>query len=105
MKCIAAAILCAGVFTGAAVAEPKTSTPGGNAPTTWAPPEEIAPKTAAPAEAPAPSAEAPAAAQPANAAPVSKTHAERQKDCRAQADAKGLHGKERKHFKAECLKG
>ncbi|MCQ4188348.1 PsiF family protein, partial [Methylocystis suflitae] len=51
------------------------------------------------------SAEAPAAAaQPASAAPA-RTHAEREKDCRAQAEAKGLHGKERKHFKADCLKG
>lgn len=105
VKSIAAGVLCAGLSLGAALAEPKSPAPAGNAPTTWAPPAEIAPK-AAPAEAPAPKAEAPAAAtQPAPAAPVAKTHAEREKDCRAQADAKGLHGKERKQFKSGCLKG
>lgn len=103
VKCIAAGVLCASLSFGAALAEPKTSAPAANAPTTWAPPAEIAPK-AAPAETPAPKAEAPAAAtQPAAAAP--KTHAEKEKDCRAQADAKGLHGKERKQFKSDCLKG
>ncbi|MBM3564280.1 MAG: hypothetical protein FJX48_14360 [Alphaproteobacteria bacterium] len=65
----------------------------------------MAPK-AAPAATPAPSAEAPAAAAPpAPSAAAPKTHAEREKDCRAQADAKGLHGKERKQFKSDCLKG
>ncbi|MGD9539361.1 PsiF family protein [Methylocystis sp.] len=105
VKCIAAGVVCASLSFGAALAEPKTSTPAGNAATTWAPPAEIAPK-AAPAEAAAPNVEAPAAtAQPAPAAPAAKTHAQREKDCRAQADAKGLHGKERKQFKAGCLKG
>ncbi len=105
MKCIAAGVVCASLSFGAALAEPKTSAPAGGAPTAWAPPAEIAPKSAAPAAAPAPSAEAPAAAaQPASAAPA-RTHAEREKDCRAQAEAKGLHGKDRKHFKADCLKG
>jgi hypothetical protein len=104
-KCIAAGVLCASLSFGAALAEPKTSAPASAAPTTWAPPAEIAPK-AAPAVAPAPSAEAPAAAaQPASIAPTAKTHAEKEKDCRAQADAKGLHGKERKQFRSECLKG
>jgi hypothetical protein len=104
-KCIAVGVICAGLSFGAAFAEPKTSAPAPAAPTTWAPPAEIAPK-AAPAVAPAPSAEAPvAAAQPASPAPAAKTHAEKEKDCRAQADAKGLHGKERKQFRAECLKG
>ncbi|MGD9658815.1 MAG: PsiF family protein [Methylocystis sp.] len=105
VKCIAAGVVCAGISFGAALAEPKTPAPAGNAPTTWAPPAEIAPKTA-PAEALAPSVEAPAAAaQPAPAAPAAKSHAEKEKNCRAQADAKGLHGKERKHFKSGCLKG
>jgi hypothetical protein len=102
MKSIAAGVICASLSLGAAaLAEPKAP----DAPTAWAPPAEIAPKSAAPTEAPAPSAEAPAAAaQPTSAAPA-RTHAEREKDCRAQADAKGLHGKDRKHFKTDCLKG
>jgi hypothetical protein len=105
VKCIAAGVFCASLSFGAALAEPKTPAPAGNAPTTWAPPAEIAPK-AGPAEAPAPKAEAPAAAaQPTPAALAPKTHAEREKDCRAQADAKGLHGKERKQFRMGCLKG
>ncbi len=106
MKSIAAGVLCASLSLGAAaLAEPKASAPA-DAPTAWAPPAEIAPKGAASTEAPASSTEAPAAAaQPASASPGAKTHAEREKDCRAQAEAKGLHGKERKHFKADCLKG
>jgi len=81
MKSIAAGVLFASLSLGAAaLAEPKPS-------------------------APAPSAEAPATTQPATHAPAAKTHAEKDKDCRSQADAKGLHGKERKHFKTECLKG
>jgi cytoskeletal protein RodZ len=105
MKSIVAGVLCASLsFGAAALAEPKASA-STDAPTAWAPPAEIAPKSAATAAAPAPSAEAPAAAaQPASAAPA-RTHAEREKDCRAQADAKGLHGKDRKHFKTDCLKG
>jgi hypothetical protein len=107
MKSIAAGVLFASLSVGAAaLAEPKPSASASDSPTTWAPPAEIAPKAAASSEAPAPSAEAPAAAaQPATHAPAAKTHAEKDKDCRAQADAKGLHGKERKHFKTECLKG
>ncbi|MBM3552244.1 MAG: hypothetical protein FJX45_10840 [Alphaproteobacteria bacterium] len=105
VKCIAAGVVCASLSLGAALAEPKSPASAGNAPTTWAPPAEIAPK-AAPAETPPPKAETPAAAaHPAPAASGAKTHAEREKDCRAQADAKGLHGKERKQFKSDCLKG
>ena len=102
MKSIAAGVICATLsFGAAALAEPKAS----DAPAAWAPPAEIAPKSAAPTEAAASSTEAPAAAaQPKSAAPA-RTHAEREKDCRTQADAKGLHGKERKHFKSDCLKG
>ncbi len=73
---------------------------------TWAPPAEIAPKQgsqaqAAPAPTPAP---APVVAEqkPAAAAPATKK--DKAKDCKAQADAKGLHGKERKKFNAECMK-
>lgn len=106
MKSIAAGVLFASLSVGAAaLAEPKPSATAGAAPTTWAPPAEIAPKAAAPSEAAAPSAEAPATTQPATHAPAAKSHAEKDKDCRAQADAKGLHGKERKHFKTDCLKG
>jgi len=106
MKSIAAGVLFASLSVGAAaLAEPKPSATADAAPTTWAPPAEIAPKAAAPSEAAAPSAEAPATTQPATHAPAAKTHAEKDKDCRAQADAKGLHGKERKHFKTDCLKG
>ncbi|MBG0798689.1 hypothetical protein IYX23_13530 [Methylocystis sp. L43] len=106
MKSIAAGVLCVSLSLGAAaLAEPKASAPA-DAPAAWAPPAEIAPKSAAPTEAAASSTEAPAAAaQPTSAAPGAKTHAEREKDCRAQAEAKGLHGKERKHFKSDCLKG
>ncbi|WP_305650359.1 PsiF family protein [Methylocystis sp.] len=104
MKNIAAGVICASLsFGAAALAEPKASV-ATTAPTAWAPPAEIAPKSAAPSDASA-GAEAPAAAaQPTSAAPA-RTHAEREKDCRTQADAKGLHGKERKHFKSDCLKG
>lgn len=103
MKNIAAGVLCASLSLGAA-ALAETKAP--DAPTAWAPPAEIAPKSAAPSDAPAAGAEAPAAAaQPTSAAPAARTHAEREKDCRTQADAKGLHGKERKHFKSDCLKG
>ncbi len=56
----------------------------------WKPPAEIAPK----ADAAAPAAPA--------AAPVSKE--EKAKGCHAQADAKGLKGKARKHFHADCMK-
>ncbi|MGD9542017.1 MAG: PsiF family protein, partial [Methylocystis sp.] len=39
------------------------------------------------------------------AAPAANPHAQREKHCRAQADANGLHGKERKQSKAACLTG
>lgn len=69
----------------------------------WAPPAEIAPKApqaqaeTAPAAAPAPAAQKPAA--------TAEDRANKKKECRAQADAKGLHGKARKAFRAECEKG
>jgi hypothetical protein len=66
---------------------------GAFAETKWAPPAEIAPKAA----------EAAAAASPATpAAPVSKQ--EKEKACAEQAAAKGLKGKAKKQFRAECLK-
>ena len=64
---------------------------------TWAPPAEIAPKVA-----PAAPAQTPVAQKPTVAAETPKS---KSKDCRAQADAKGLHGKARKAFRAECEKG
>ena len=45
---------------------------------------------------------APAPAKPA-AAPVA--HSAQSIECSKEADAKGLHGKERKKFRAECKKG
>jgi hypothetical protein len=66
---------------------------GAFAETKWAPPAEIAPKAA---EA------APAAAPTAPAAPVSKQ--EKEKACAEQAVAKGLKGKAKKQFRADCLK-
>ncbi len=54
---------------------------------------------------------APAAPAPdAKAAPMAKTtkakpeQTAESKECSAQADAKGLHGKERKKFRSECKK-
>lgn len=64
----------------------------------WAPPSEIAPKAADGAES-APAAASPAAAP---AAPMSKQ--EKEKACADQAAAKGLKGKAKKQFRAECMK-
>jgi hypothetical protein len=58
-------------------------------------------QTAAPAPAPAADAAAPKAA-PAKAAPVQ--HSAQSLECSKQADAKGLHGSERKKFRATCIK-
>jgi hypothetical protein len=44
-----------------------------------------------------------AAPAPAKAAPVA--HSAKSIECSKEADAKGLHGKERKKFRAECKKG
>lgn len=71
--------------------------------TTWKPPAEIAPKAAEagaatpadPAAAGAPAAATPAAPQAA---------ADKQKSCDDQAKAKGLKGKAKKQFRADCLK-
>jgi hypothetical protein len=48
-------------------------------------------------------AQAPAAAAPAAKAPKVRTAASL--ECSKEADAKGLHGKERKKFRSECKKG
>ena len=53
------------------------------------------------AQATAPAPAAPAAA-PAKAAPVQ--HSAASLECSKQADAKGLHGSERKKFRAACIK-
>jgi len=60
-------------------------------------------QTAAPAAAPATK-----MAPTAKAAPAAKAKPERTAaslECSKQADAKGLHGKERKKFRSECKKG
>lgn len=73
-----------------------------HAETVWKPPAEIAQKAGETVAAPTvPAAAAPAAPAPA-AAPVSK--AEKEKSCAEQAAAKGLKGKAKRQFKAECLK-
>jgi hypothetical protein len=52
-------------------------------------------KTRAPAASPAPAAKAEKAQKPRTAASL---------ECSKEADAKGLHGKERKKFRSECKK-
>ena len=51
-------------------------------------------------------AQAPAADKPAaDAAKAKPVRSAKSLDCSKQADAKGLHGKERKKFRSECKKG
>ena len=51
-------------------------------------------------------AQAPAAgAKPAEAKPAGKPRSAKSIECSKQADAKGLHGKERRKFRRECRKG
>lgn len=68
------------------------------------------------AQAPTPAAPTAPAAKTAPAAPAAKTTAPKSAtakpartaaslDCSKQADAKGLHGKERKKFRSECKQG
>jgi hypothetical protein len=45
------------------------------------------------------------AAKPAAAAKMKAPRTAKSIECSKQADAKGLHGKERKKFRAECKKG
>lgn len=59
----------------------------------------VSAQTAAPASTPAKSSTA--VAKP--AAPKERTA--KSKECSAQADAKGLHGKERKKFRSKCKSG
>ena len=47
----------------------------------------------------------PAAAQTSPAAATSTDKAALSKSCSTQADAKGLHGKARKHFRSQCKHG
>jgi hypothetical protein len=62
---------------------------GAVAETVWKPPAEIAPKAEAGA---------------APAAPTAASPADKEKSCADQARAKGLKGKAKKQFKADCLK-
>jgi psiF repeat len=55
--------------------------------------------------APAPTAAAPAAAAKPAAANLKKSMTPEGQACSADADAKNLHGKERKKFRAACMKG
>lgn len=87
IKNIAAAGVFAGLMFGASAFAQQN----------WAPPSEIAPKGAD--GAPAAAAASPAAAP---AAPMSKQ--EKEKACADQAAAKGLKGKAKKQFRAECMK-
>jgi hypothetical protein len=59
--------------------------------TVWKPPAEIAPKTDA-------------GAAPATNASAQPSAADKEKNCADQARAKGLKGKAKKQFKADCLK-
>jgi invasion protein IalB len=56
-----------------------------------------------PTPTPAPAAKSDTAA-PAPAAKASKPHSAESIECSKEADAKGLHGKERKKFRSECKK-
>lgn len=92
---VSIAVCAAGLAAGAAFAQ------------TWAPPQEIAGAAPAPAAAvPAPEPAKPVAATPAPEKPAATAEDKKSKtkDCTAQADAKGLHGKERKKFRDACKK-
>jgi hypothetical protein len=89
IKILSIAGVCAAQFGASAFAE-----------TAWKPPAEIAPK-AAEAGAAASGDTATPAATPASA----QSTADKQKSCDEQAKAKGLKGKAKKQFKADCLKG
>ncbi|WBJ99729.1 PsiF family protein [Methylocystis parvus] len=71
-----------------------------SAETVWKPPAEIAGKGTAESGAAPAAAETAAPATP--SAPVAK--ADKEKGCNEQAAAKGLKGKAKRQFKAECLK-
>ena len=59
------------------------------------------------AQTPAPASPAPAATAPSPSAAGAGKHAQsaHSLECSKEADAKGLHGKERKKFREECKKG
>ncbi|HLH10879.1 MAG TPA: PsiF family protein [Methylovirgula sp.] len=42
-------------------------------------------------------------APPATSAPMAKQHSPQSIECSKEADAKGLHGKERKKFRKDCM--
>lgn len=70
--------------------------------TAWKPPAEIGQKAAESSAAPTDAAPAAPAAAPGAAAPQATV--DKEKSCAEQAKAKGLKGKAKKQFKAECLK-
>jgi hypothetical protein len=82
---VAAAAALSLLFSGAAYAQTATT-----------------PAPATPAARTAPAKTAPAKMAPAKTKPE---HTAASVECSAQADAKGLHGKERKKFRSECKKG
>jgi len=94
VKRIVASVVIAAVAAGSAFAGE----------TVWKPPQEIAPRSEPQAQAdPAPVVQPAAPAK--TAAPTTPdARRARAKECSAQADAKGLHGKERKKFRDECKK-
>jgi hypothetical protein len=79
--------------------------------TVWKPPQEIGQNAAPQAQAdptpvPVPVAPAPTAAPAKKSGPATADERRaKAKECSVQADAKGLHGKERKIFRDECKKG
>ncbi len=91
MKLTAAALSLA---LGASVAMAQTAT---------TPAAPVAPKPPVAATAPAPT--APAAAATAAKKGAKQAMTEEGKACSAEADAKNIHGKERKKFRAACMKG
>jgi hypothetical protein len=91
IKNLSAACACVALFVGASA----------SAETVWKPPAEIAPKAEAGVDAGA----AGAAAGPAAATPAAtESKADKEKRCNDEAVAKGLKGKAKKQFKAECAK-
>jgi Skp family chaperone for outer membrane proteins len=81
---------------GASVAMAQTAT---------TPAAPVAPKPPVAATAPAPTAPAAAATAVKKGAPAMQAKTEEGRACSAEADAKNIHGKERKKFRAACMKG
>jgi hypothetical protein len=87
-------IVTTGIFIGVLLA-------GGALAQTWAPPAEIAPTK--PSVQATPPTAAPSTASPAKAtASHEDARKAKSKECSAEADAKGLHGKARKRFRDKC---